>query len=234
MSEYCPIEPRSSEEVARLLDHTLLKPDVTRSRVEQECRVARQYGFAAFIVNPIHIDLCARMLEGSQVAVGVPISFPLGATAPEFKVYQAERAIKDGATELDMVVNIGAVKEEAYDVVQREMTLLTRLCHSHQFLFKVVLETGYLTDQETIIVCKLARSVGVDFVKTSTGLGPSGATTADVALMRETVGAGVGVKAAGGIRDLAEVKAMLAAGASRIGTSASAAIVEQARVILPS
>jgi deoxyribose-phosphate aldolase len=229
---YVPVVFDTPEELARLIDHTLLKTDVTHQQVVQACQEARRYGFASVITNPVHIGLCAQMLHGSDVKVGCPVSFPTGADLPEMKAYQAESGIQHGATEVDMIVNVGALKDGRNDVVEREMRLVAEVCHRYDFLCKVVLETAYLTDDEKVTACRLAMAAGMDFVKTSTAFGCDGATVADVLLMRRTVGPDMGVKASGGIRSLQDVQSMLEAGANRIGCSASVNIVEEAARLL--
>jgi deoxyribose-phosphate aldolase len=215
-------------DIARLIDHTLLKPDATQAQIAQLCHEARQYSFAAVCVNPTHVKLCADLLKGSDVAVCSVVGFPLGATPPEVKAYEAQQAIEDGATEIDMVINIGALKGGEYDLVERDIAMVTRTCHNGGALCKVIIEAALLTDQEKIKACELAKKVGADYVKTSTGFGPGGATVSDVALMRQVVGPGMGVKAAGGIRSYADAKGMVEAGATRIGASAGVRILQEA------
>ena len=216
-------------DIARLIDHTLLKPDATQAQIAQLCHEARQYGFAAVCVNPTHVKLCADLLKGTDVAVCTVVGFPLGATPPEVKAYEAQQAIDDGATEIDMVINIGALKGGEYDLVERDIAMVTRTCHNNGALCKVIIETALLTDEEKVKACELAKKAGADYVKTSTGFGPGGATVADVALMRRVVGPRMGVKAAGGIRSYAEAKGMVQAGATRIGASAGVKIVQEAK-----
>jgi deoxyribose-phosphate aldolase len=218
----------SQKAIARYIDHTLLKADATRAQITQLCREAREYRFAAVCVNPTNVRLCADLLEDSGVAVASVAGFPLGATPPEVKAYEARQAIQDGATEIDMVINIGALKDGDYDLVKRDIAAVVRVCHDSDAICKVIIEAALLSEQEKAKVCELAQEAGADYVKTSTGFGPSGATTADVALMRHVVGPGMGVKAAGGIRSLADAQAMIEAGASRIGTSAGTKIVQEA------
>jgi deoxyribose-phosphate aldolase len=218
----------SQKSIARYIDHTLLKADATRAQITQLCREAQEYGFAAVCVNPTNVRLCADLLKGSGVAVASVAGFPLGATPPEAKAYEARQAIQNGATEIDMVINIGALKDGDYDLVERDIAAVVRVCHDSEVVCKVIIEAALLSEQEKVKVCELAKEVGADYVKTSTGFGPSGATPADVALMRRVVGPGMGVKAAGGIRSLADAQAMIEAGASRIGTSAGAKIVQEA------
>lgn len=216
-------------DIARLIDHTLLKPDATQAQIAQLCHEARQYGFAAVCVNPTHVKLCADLLQGSEVAVCTVVGFPLGATPPEVKSYESQQAIDDGATEVDMVINVGALKGGEYELVERDIAMVTRTCHNNRVVCKVIIEAALLTQEEKIKACELAKKAGADYVKTSTGFGPGGATVADVALMRQVVGSAMGIKAAGGIRSYADAKGMVEAGATRIGASAGIAIVQEAK-----
>jgi deoxyribose-phosphate aldolase len=218
----------SQKAIARYIDHTLLKADATRAQITQLCREAQEYRFAAVCVNPTHVRLCADLLKDSGVAVASVAGFPLGATSPEVKAYEARQAIQNGATEIDMVINIGALKDGDYDLVERDIAGVVRVCQDSDVVCKVIIEAALLSEQEKVKVCELAQEAGADYVKTSTGFGPGGATPADVALMRRVVGPGMGVKAAGGIRSLADAQAMIEAGASRIGTSAGTKIVQEA------
>ena len=215
--------------VASMIDHTLLKPDATRANIEELCREAAQFKFATVCVNPTWVALCARLLAGSGVGVCSVVGFPLGATTPDVKGYETRRAIFDGAREIDMVINVGALKSGDLRVVERDIESVTTPCRDGGALSKVIIEAALLTDEEKITACTLAKAAGADYVKTSTGFGPGGATAADVALMRRVVGAEMGVKAAGGVRDLEGMKAMIAAGATRVGASAGVKIVQQAR-----
>jgi deoxyribose-phosphate aldolase len=219
----------SPGDVASLIDHTLLKPDATQADVEALCREAREHRFATVCVNPTWVSLCARLLDGTGVGVCSVAGFPLGATTPDVKQYEARRAIFDGAGEVDMVINVGALKSGDLRLAGRDIDAVASACRDAGCLSKVIIEAALLTDEEKIAVCILAKSAGADFVKTSTGFGPGGATVADVALMRQAVGAELGVKAAGGVRDYAAVRAMVAAGATRIGASAGVRIVQEAR-----
>lgn len=216
-------------EIARLIDHTLLKPDATPDQIAQLCFEARTYGFASVCVNPAHVKLAAELLAGSPVKVCTVIGFPLGATLPEVKVFEALDAIAKGASEIDMVINIGALKARDYTLVARDIQGVVSACHDREALVKVIIEAALLTDEEKVAACLLAKEAGADFVKTSTGFGPGGARLEDVALMRRAVGPKMGVKAAGGIRTLAEAQSMVEAGATRIGASAGVAIVQEAR-----
>jgi len=215
--------------IAAMIDHTLLKPDATRRQIEELCREAAQFTFATVCVNPAWVALSARLLAGSSVGVCSVVGFPLGATTADVKAYETRRAIFDGASEIDMVINVGALKSGDLGLVERDIEAVTRPCRECGALSKVIIEAALLTDDEKVTACTLAKAAGADYVKTSTGFGPGGATAADVALMRRVVGAEMGVKAAGGVRDLDSVKAMIAAGATRVGASAGVKIVQQAR-----
>jgi deoxyribose-phosphate aldolase len=217
------------EGVASMIDHTLLKPDATRQNLEDLCREAAQFRFATVCVNPFWVKLCARLLEGTGVSVCSVVGFPLGATTADVKEHETRRVIFDGAREVDMVINVGALKSGDLRVVERDIEAVTTPCRDCGVLSKVIIEAALLTDDEKVTACTLAKAAGADYVKTSTGFGPGGATAADVALMRRVVGADMGVKAAGGVRDLDSVKAMIAAGATRVGASAGVKIVQQAR-----
>jgi deoxyribose-phosphate aldolase len=215
-------------DIAKMIDHTLLKPDATQDQIAQLCNEARKYGFAAVCVNPSYVKLCSQLLQGSPVHVCTVVGFPLGATSPEVKAYEAQQAIDDGATEIDMVINVGAMKSKDYALVERDMATVARASHAGGAILKVIIEAALLTDEEKVIACQLAKAAGADYVKTSTGFGPGGATVNDVQLMRRAVGPAMGIKAAGGIKSYDDVKAMVAAGATRIGASAGVKIVQQA------
>ena len=219
--------PLPAAELARMIDHTLLKPQATEAQIRQLCAEAREYRFATVCVNPAWVPLCADLLRGSPVAVCTVAGFPLGATLPVVKGHEAQRCVALGAAEVDMVINIGALKSGQTALVQDDIATVVDATHAMGGRVKVIIETCYLTDAEKIKACELCVAAGADFVKTSTGFGPSGATVEDVALMRRVVGPGVGVKAAGGIRTLTDVRAMIAAGANRIGASASVAILSE-------
>ncbi len=214
--------------MAQYIDHTLLKPDATPEQIAKLCAEAGEYAFAAVCVNPCNIRQCAELLRGSPVRVCSVIGFPLGATMPEVKAYETERVIWDGAREADMVVNVGALKGGDYALVQRDIEAVVHVAHRSRVLTKVIIEAALLTDEEKVKACTLAKAAQADFVKTSTGFGPGGATLHDVELMRRTVGPDMGVKAAGGIRDYETAQKMIAAGATRIGASASVKIVQEA------
>jgi deoxyribose-phosphate aldolase len=215
--------------VADLIDHTLLKPDATRADIELLCREAAEFKFATVCVNPAWIPLCANLLQGTAVGVCSVVGFPLGATSADVKHYETKRVIFDGAREVDMVINIGALKSSDLRVVERDIEAVTGPCRESGVISKVIIEAAYLTDEEKVTACALAKAAGADFVKTSTGFGPSGATVADVTLMRRVVGDDMGVKAAGGVKDLDALRALVAAGATRVGASAGVKIVQQSR-----
>jgi deoxyribose-phosphate aldolase len=215
--------------IAAMIDHTLLKPDATRQNIEALCREAAQFAFATVCVNPVWVSLSARLLAGTSVRVCSVVGFPLGATTADVKEYETRRAIFDGAREIDMVINIGALKSGDLRTVELDIESVTRVCRECGALSKVIIEAALLTDDEKITACTLAKAACADYVKTSTGFGPGGATAADVALMRRAVGTEMGVKAAGGVRDLDSVRAMIAAGATRVGASAGVKIVQQSR-----
>ncbi|MEX2160486.1 MAG: deoxyribose-phosphate aldolase [Anaerolineales bacterium] len=211
--------------VAKLIDHTLLKPDATPDQIAQLCYEARKYGFASVCVNPGYVKLCADLLKGTEVKVCTVIGFPLGASAPDVKVFEAETALRDGATEIDMVINIGALKGRDFTLVARDIAGVVKLAHAAGALVKVIIETALLNEEEKITACLLAKEAGADYVKTSTGFSGGGATVADIALMRRVVGPEMGVKASGGVHDYAEAKSLVDAGATRIGASAGVKIV---------
>jgi deoxyribose-phosphate aldolase len=215
--------------VAVMIDHTLLKPDAVRAEIETLCREAAEYKFASVCVNPTWVALCSRLLHGSGVRVCSVVGFPLGATTSDTKHFETRRAIFDGAGEIDMVINVGALKSGDLRLVERDIEAVTVPCREAGAISKVIIEAALLTDEEKVTASTLAKAAGADFVKTSTGFGPGGATVADVALMRRVVGEEMGVKAAGGVRDLQGLKAMVAAGATRVGASAGVRIVQESR-----
>jgi deoxyribose-phosphate aldolase len=215
--------------VAALIDHTLLKPDASRADIEQLCREAVRFGFASVCINPWYVPLAAELVRGSPVKVCTVVGFPLGATLPRVKIYEAEEAIKLGALEIDMVQNIGALKSGQDEQVESEIRGVAEAAHRGGAICKVILETALLTAGEKVRASLAAKNAGADFVKTSTGFSTAGATAEDVALMRAAVGEELGIKAAGGIRSLEDVRKMIGAGATRIGASASVKILEQAR-----
>jgi deoxyribose-phosphate aldolase len=214
--------------VARVIDHTMLKPDATIHHIETLCSEAVACGFATACVNPVWVAAAARLLAGSGVGVCAVVAFPFGATTAEVKAYEARRAIAAGATEIDMVIDLGALKSGDLERVRLDIEGVAAACHDTGVLCKAIIETAVLSEDEKIAACRIARAAGADFVKTSTGFAVTGATVADVRLMRQVVGPAIGIKAAGGIRDLATVERMLAAGATRIGTSAGVAILREA------
>ena len=214
--------------MGQYIDHTLLKADATPEQISKLCAEAREYQFAAVCVNPCNVRRCADALRGTDVNVCSVIGFPLGATMPEVKAYEAERAVWDGANEVDMVINIGALKGGDYALVQRDIEAVVHVAHRNRALTKVIIEAALLEDEEKVKACTLAKAAQADFVKTSTGFGPGGATLHDVELMRRTVGPDMGVKAAGGIRDYETAQHMIGAGATRIGASAGIKIVHEA------
>lgn len=234
MSVYSPVAaeltvlPGSDwRSAAKLIEHTQLKPDATRKQVLALCQDAVRYGFHGVVVNPVNVAPASAAVRGSGVKVGTVIGFPLGANLTVTKIFEAEMALRQGADELDMVMNIGALKSGDRVTVQTEIRSLTRLAHEHGAILKLILENALLSQEEKILACALAVDAGVDFVKTSSGLAESGATAADIALMRGVVGFKMGVKAAGGIRTAAHMMEMVEAGASRIGTSASVQIIQE-------
>ncbi|HVL66970.1 MAG TPA: deoxyribose-phosphate aldolase [Vicinamibacterales bacterium] len=215
--------------VSGMIDHTLLKADATKDEIEKLCREAAEFKFATVCVNPTWVALAASRLRGSGVGVCSVVGFPLGASTADVKNFETRRAIFDGATEIDMVINIGALKSGDLRTVERDIEAVTDPCRQYHVVSKVIIEAALLTDEEKIAACTLSKAAGADFVKTSTGFGPGGATAADVALMRRIVGAEMGVKAAGGVKDLEGLKAMVAAGATRVGASAGVRIVQESR-----
>ncbi len=212
-------------DLARYLDHTLLKPEASAADIDKLCAEAVEFGFAAVCVNPTWVKRAAGNVRGSGVKVASVVGFPLGATPSENKAMEARRAIRDGACEIDMVINIGALKSGDHEAVRKDIEKVSDACREAGARNKVIIETALLTDEEKVIAAHLAKEAKADYVKTSTGFGPGGATVHDVLLMRETVGPDMGIKAAGGIRSAEDVKEMIAAGATRIGASAGVAIV---------
>ncbi|RME44291.1 MAG: deoxyribose-phosphate aldolase [Chloroflexi bacterium] len=215
-------------DLARYIDHTALKPETTPAQIDQLCEEAVQFGFAAVCVNPVWIRRAAGNLRGTGIGVASVVGFPLGANVSQIKAMEARRALRDGANELDMVINIGALKGGLYDVVRDDIAKVADASREAGAICKVIIEAALLTDEEKVIACRLAQDAKADYVKTSTGFGPGGATVYDVALMREAVGPKMGVKAAGGIKTAEQARQMIAAGATRIGASASVQIVQGA------
>ena len=214
----------NKNELARMIDHTLLKPEATGEMIDQLCAEAKEYEFASVCVNPTWVARSYQNLQDSPVLVCTVIGFPLGATTKEVKAFEATKSIADGAKEVDMVINIGALKTKDYQVVEEDIQAVVEASKG-KALVKVILETGLLTDEEKVIASKLSKNAGADYVKTSTGFGHGGATYEDIQLMRNTVGAEMGVKASGGVRDFAGALKMIEAGATRIGASSGIAIV---------
>jgi deoxyribose-phosphate aldolase len=214
--------------LAGLIDHTLLKPEASRDEIRKLCQEAAHFGFASVCVNPWNVPLAAEMLKGTKVKVCTVVGFPLGATLPRVKIYEAQEAIQLGAQEIDMVINIGALKSGQGDVLESDIRGVVEASHLGGAICKVILETALLTDEEKIRGSAAAKRAGADFVKTSTGFSTAGATAEDVALMRAVVGSEMGVKAAGGVRSFDDLIKMVRAGATRIGASASVKIMEQA------
>ncbi len=211
--------------LARMIDHTLLKPEATRRQVEQLCAEAKQFGFASVCVNPCYVKLCAGLLRDTRVKVCTVIGFPLGATSTEAKAFDAEQAIRDGARELDMVINVGMLKSGDGQYVENDIRAVVRVAARANAIVKVILETGLLTDEEKVKACVLAQRAGANFVKTSTGFSKGGATVGDIRLMRKVVGSKLGVKASGGVRTHEQALELIESGADRIGASASVKIV---------
>ena len=212
--------------IAALIDHTILKPEATRSDVIKICREARQYNFASVCVNPYWVPLVKAELAGSPVLVCTVVGFPLGATSTEAKVCETENALRVGAQEIDMVINVGALRSGDTDAVRNDIASVATAAHKGAAILKVILETALLDDTQKTVACQISKAAGADFVKTSTGFSSAGATAHDIALMRAAVGPTMGVKASGGIRTLQDLQTMTAAGATRIGASASVKIVE--------
>ena len=211
--------------LAKYIDHTLLKPESTRADILRICEEAKHYDTASVCVNPFWIGFVAEQLKGTDVTPCCVIGFPLGAALPSVKAFETAEAIKDGAKEVDMVMNVGAARGGEWDLVKEDMAAVVNAAKG-KALVKVIIETCLLTDEEKVKACQIAKEVGADFVKTSTGFSTGGATVADVRLMRETVGPEMGVKASGGVRTKADAEAMIEAGASRIGASSSKKIIE--------
>ena len=213
-------------QLAKMIDYTLLKPDATEDDITKLCKEAIKYNFASVCINPVYVSLATKLLKGTAVKVCTVIGFPLGANAPEVKAFEAKNAIEKGAQEIDMVMNVGALKSGNYELVKRDMIAVIEVAKERNVVTKVILECGFLTDEEKVTACKLAKKARADFVKTSTGFGPSGARIHDVKLMKEAIGKGMKVKASGGIRTFKDAFAMIKAGADRIGTSSGVAIIE--------
>ncbi len=215
----------SAMDLAKLIDHTALKPETTKEDILKLCSEAKEYNFFSVCVNPTWVYTAFEQLKGSDVAVCTVIGFPLGASTPEVKAFETRNAIENGATEVDMVINIGALKGQDYDLVERDVRAVVEAAKG-KALTKAIIETSLLTDEEKVKACEIAVKAGINFVKTSTGFSSAGATAEDIQLMRKTVGPNIGVKASGGVRDREATLAMVEAGASRIGASAGIAIVK--------
>jgi len=228
MTSPVPAELTGDSGFARLIDHTLLKPEATRADILRLCEEARRYGFASVCINPYWVPLAAEQLRGTSVKVCTVVGFPLGATLPSVKRWEAAEAVKLGAQEIDMVINVGALRSGDVDAARLDIRGVVEVSHAGCAIVKVILETALLADEQKVAGCLLAQAAGADFVKTSTGFGPGGATAHDVELMRFVVGEAMGVKAAGGVRSLEDLKKMVSAGATRIGASASVKILEEA------
>lgn len=213
----------NKQELAKMIDHTILKPEATEAEIMQLCKEAVKYGFASVCINPSMVKKAATILEGSEVKVCTVIGFPLGATTTEVKAFETEQTIKDGATEVDMVINVGKLKDKNLEYVKNDIEAVVNAAKG-KALTKVIIESCLLTDEEKVTVCTIAKEVGADFVKTSTGFSSGGATKEDIKLMRETVGPDLGVKASGGVRSNEDAMTMIENGATRIGASASIAI----------
>jgi deoxyribose-phosphate aldolase len=221
-------ESEAARQVARYIDHTLLKPDATRDEILKICEEGARHAFASVCINPTWVREAACALRGSGVKVCTVVGFPLGANTPDTKAYEARRAIFDGASELDMVINIGALKSQDYALVRRDIAAVVEVAHEFDYISKVIIETALLSEDEKVQACLIAKEAGADFVKTSTGFSKGGATAADIALMRRVVGDQMGVKASGGVKDLKQAREMIQAGATRIGASVGVKIVQEA------
>jgi deoxyribose-phosphate aldolase len=222
-----PLTKPVGADIAAWIDHTLLRPEATVSQVKQLCAEARLFHFAAVCVNPVYVPLAHGLLNDGSVHICAVIAFPLGALLPEDKVHETCRVIEHGANEVDMVINLGALKGESFGLVLNEIQSVAQAAHERRAIVKVIIETALLTRREKIIACLLTKSACADFVKTSTGFGPAGATVEDVELMRRVVGPGIGVKAADGIHNYKDALAMISAGANRIGSSAGVSILNE-------
>lgn len=221
-------ETATAHDWASLIDHTLLKPEASLNDIKKLCREAAEFGFASVCVNPAYVKDAVEFLKGTDVPVCTVIGFPLGATLPDVKAYEARRAIFNGAREVDMVINIGALKSGDDCLVEDDIRSVVEAAHQDHILCKVIIETALLTDEEKVRACIAAKNAGADFVKTSTGFAKGGATANDVALMRHTVGSALGVKASGGVKGIDDARAMFEAGATRIGASVGVKIAQEA------
>jgi len=224
-----PVDSLTYEDVAKTIDHSLLRPELDDLFITDGCRLAAEYQVASVCCRPADVKRAAEMLAGTGVAVGTVIGFPHGGTTTEAKVFEAEQALRDGATELDMVINIGALRSGRDAYVQQEIAAIVKVAHAAGAIVKVILENAYLDDDQKVRGCRLAETAGADFVKTSTGFAPTGATHEDLALMRRSVSPRVGVKAAGGVRTLDGLLAVMELGVTRIGATQTAAILDEFR-----
>jgi deoxyribose-phosphate aldolase len=220
------------KKIAGWIDHTLLKPEATAVQIRVLCQEALEHHFASVCINPVFVPLACGLIGDAPEAICTVVGFPLGAVLPEFKVYETLACVNAGASEIDMVINIGALKSEAFGLIMNEIQAVTGTAHNQGAITKIILETALLTRREKILACLISKAAGADFVKTSTGFGTGGATIEDVELMRRVVGSEMGVKAAGGIRTYTEALAMIKAGASRLGASAGVKIVQEAEAII--
>ncbi len=217
--------------LASLIDHTWLKPEATKADIIRLCHEAQTHGFAAVCVNPIWVSYAAQILAGCGIAVCTVIGFPLGATTTEVKVYEARQALEHGAREIDMVIAIGKLKDQDFSFVEADIQSVVNMAHQHEALCKVIIETALLTHDEKIHACTIIQAAGADFVKTSTGFSQGGATVSDVTLLRQSVGPAIGVKASGGIRSRETAEQLIAAGATRLGTSNGVAILQDRQIL---
>jgi deoxyribose-phosphate aldolase len=223
-----PTEHMAPQQLAALIDHTILKADATEAKVKQLCSEARKYRFAAVCVNAAYVALCSDLLRDTDIDIAAVVGFPLGATLSEVKAYEAQQALAAGAHEIDMVIHVGALIDDNYGEVLEDIAAVVQPCHARNAVLKVIIEAAMLTNAQKVAACYLAQQAGADFCKTSTGFGPGGAKLEDVALMRRTIGPHMGLKAAGGIRTYQDAIAMVAAGATRIGASSGVKIVQEA------
>lgn len=226
-----PLNIPQGKQIAGWIDHTLLKPEATAAQIRNLCQEAMEYHFASVCINPAYIPLACGLLRDAPEVICTVVGFPLGAVLPEFKVYETLGCLGAGASEIDMVINIGALKSEAFGLIMNEIQAVTQTAHNQGAITKVILEAALLTRREKILACLISKAAGADFVKTSTGFGIGGATIEDVDLMRRVVGSDMGVKAAGGIRTYADALAMIKAGANRLGASAGVKIVQEAEAM---
>jgi len=220
----------NKKDLAKYIDHTALKSTTNKVEIEKLCSEAKQYNFMSVCINPCFVKLCKKLLEGTEVKVCTVVGFPLGCNKSETKAFEAQKAMEDGATELDMVINVGKIKDNDWAYVENDIRQVVEVAKKGNALIKVILETCLLTNEEKVKACETVKKAGANFVKTSTGFSTGGATVEDIALMRKTVGENFGVKASGGIRDYGKAIEMINAGATRIGASAGIAIVEGAKV----